>query len=251
MILSSILNILKALLYYFFFFLIVIKALVFGYGIYSFYPSDLRRQKRLVLVKSCNQFMTDWVAPKIIGLTYNTIGIKNLPAKPVVFMMRHESAWETVASIVALPTHTWVLKRELFLIPLFGWALKLSYPVGIDRGDKIKALKKLVILGKQRISWGISLLIFPEGTRKPPGQIGNFHSGGAFLAKQLNLPIVPVAHNAGLYWPKNSFIKKSGKIQMVIGKPIKPDRLKKMSVSAINFRIQKWMRRVQRIIEPI
>lgn len=193
--------------------------------------------------------MTNWVSVKVLGISYKIIGEKNFPAEQAIYMMRHESAWETIASIAIFPIHTWVLKRELLWIPLFGWALRLSSPVAINRSDKIKALKTVVNEGKNRIALGISLLIFPEGTRMPPRQIGEFKAGGGFLAKQINLPIVPIAHNAGLFWAKKSFIKKSGKILVIVGKPINIGDKRGLSVDKINLRVQRWMRRVQKIIE--
>lgn len=243
-------NFIRAGLYYLIFLLTVLYALIVGYIILIFLPEKLRRQKRLILISQTNGFLTKYIAPWVLGINYQIIGEKYLIQKPVIFMMRHESAWETIASIGLLPLHTWVLKRELLWIPLFGWALNLSSPIAINRSDKIKALKEVVGKGRARIGEGISLLIFPEGTRMPPRQIGEFKAGGSFLAKQLNLPIIPIAHNAGLYWAKNSFVKKSGKILLIIGKPINLNGENKLSVSDINKRIEKWMRRVIKIIEP-
>ena len=117
----------------------------------------------------------------------------------------------------------WVAKRELLKVPVFGWGLALMKCIAIDRGSGRAAVSQLVTQGTSRLQEGIWIVIFPEGTRIPPGEQGRYRIGGAVLAEQSGYPIVPVAHNAGEYWPRRSFIKQPGVIQVRIGAPIVGD----------------------------
>jgi len=135
-------------------------------------------------------------------------------------MSKHQSAWETVAFQVLLPPQVWVLKKSLLWIPFFGWGLAMMNPIAIDRRNGPRALKKMLEQGKSRVLDGWYIVIFPEGTRVAPDETGDYQIGGAWLARKLNVPIVPIAHNAGKVWPKNAFLKKPGMISVVVGPPI-------------------------------
>ncbi|STR45094.1 lysophospholipid acyltransferase family protein [Iodobacter fluviatilis] len=156
------------------------------------------------------------------GLTYRVEGIENLPADPAVVMCKHQSAWETLALQHVFPPQVWVLKKELLKLPIFGWGLATLSPIAIDRSNRAEAQKQLIAQGKDRLAKGFWIVIFPEGTRVPSGGYKPYKQGGARLAVDLEVPIVPVALNSGEFWPKNSFLKWPGEITMVIGKPIEP-----------------------------
>jgi len=166
------------------------------------------------------------------GLRYRVIGRENIPDHPSVILAKHQSAWETIAFQTIFPPQIWVLKRSLLLLPFFGWALWALKSIAIDRGAGREALKQLVFQGKDRLKLGLWVVIFPEGTRTAPGQKGKYHIGGAWLASHAKATVVPVAHNAGEFWRKNSLLKHPGTITVSIGKPIeaagmKPDELNK------------------------
>jgi len=112
------------------------------------------------------------------------------------------------------------MKRELLWVPFFGWALAILGSIAIDRKAGRKAIDQLVTQGRQRLEDGRWVVVFPEGTRIAPGQKGRYRIGGAVLAEQSGHPIVPVAHNAGEFWPRHGFLKRPGVIQVVIGPPI-------------------------------
>lgn len=153
-------------------------------------------------------------------LDYRIEGRENIPATPVVVMAKHQSTWETYALQGWFRPQVWVLKRELLWIPLFGWALAMLKPVAIDRGSGRRAMEQLVQQGQQRLESGCSVVIFPEGTRVASGQRGRYKIGGAVLATATGYPVVPVAHNAGDFWPRHSFVKYPGTVRVIIGAPI-------------------------------
>lgn len=144
-----------------------------------------------------------------------------VPGQPYVVMCKHQSAWETLYLQRLFMPQVWVLKRELLWIPLFGWALALAHPVAIDRRNgRSAAMKSLLAQGRARLEDGISIIVFPEGTRIAPGQRGTYHVGGALLAAHAGYPVLPIAHNAGELWPRNGFLKYPGTVRFVIGPPI-------------------------------
>ena len=166
---------------------------------------------------------TLWWLKFTCKLTHEIQGSENIPATPAIVFSKHQSTWETIALQVIFPQQVWVAKRELMWIPFFGWGLALMKCIAIKRGSGRAAVNQLVTKGKARLDEGIWIVIFPEGTRIPAGQAGNYRIGGAVLAEQTGYPIVPVAHNAGEYWPRRSFIKRPGVIQVRIGAPITPE----------------------------
>ena len=156
------------------------------------------------------------------GVKCEVRGWENVPPAPFIILSNHQSPWETLYLYwVFLPVCA-ILKKELLNIPFFGWALRLLQPIAIDRSQKTRSLAQLMEQGKEKLDDGISVLVFPEGTRVEPGVEKKYSAGGAELAKTTGRMIVPIAHNAGLYWPAHKIIKHAGTIQMVIGKPIDP-----------------------------
>ncbi len=161
-----------------------------------------------------------WWLRITLNVKLKVIGEENIPKKPCVIISNHQSTWETIGLQTIFPHQTWVLKQELQWIPVFGWGLSLLKPIIIDRGEKLKALKKVIKQGAARISEGIFVVVFPEGTRQPYGQLGEYQKGGVSIAKKTLCDISPVYHNAGKLWPKGSFVKYPGTITVVIGEPI-------------------------------
>ncbi len=161
-----------------------------------------------------------WWLELTCGLRYQVSGQSNIPAEPSIIFSKHQSTWETLALQAIFPPQVWVMKRELLRIPFFGWALAMLEPIAINRAAGRKAVDQLVTQGKTRLARGRWVVVFPEGTRVAPGTRGRYKIGGAVLAEQSGAKIVPVAHNAGEYWRRHSFVKKPGTIQVVIGPPI-------------------------------
>jgi len=161
-----------------------------------------------------------WWLRVTCGLNYRVSGREYLDCGPAVVMPKHESTWETMALQRIIPPQTWVLKRELLRIPFFGWGMAMLHPIAIDRASGRKALLQLVRQGMDRLNSGHWVVVFPEGTRVAPGTVGQYRNGGAILAIRSGRPIIPIAHNAGDFWPRHSFIKHPGVIEVRIGPPI-------------------------------
>ena len=135
-------------------------------------------------------------------------------------MWKHSSAWETIAQAGIFPPQSWVLKRELMWIPLVGWAVHCLKPIAINRKAGATAVNQVVEQGKQRLAEGLWILVFPEGTRVAVGETRKYGVSGALLASRAGCKIVPVAHNAGYFWPRRGWVKKPGVIRVAIGPPI-------------------------------
>ena len=178
-----------------------------------------------------------WWLKITVNIKTKVIGQENILHSPCIIISNHQSTWETLAFQTIFPPHTWVLKRELLWLPVFGWSLALLNPIIINRGDKLNAIKKVIRQGSDRLKKGISIVIYPEGTRQPYKQLGAYQNGGSAIAKKTGHSIVPVYHNAGKLWPKGSFIKKPGEITVVIGKAISNSDLKP---SEVTERIRHW-----------
>ena len=156
----------------------------------------------------------------LCGLDYTVEGSERIPAGCHVSLWKHSSAWETIAQMVIFPPQSWVLKRELLWLPMIGWATRQLKPIAINRGAGGTAVAQVVSHGRQRLAEGLWVLVFPEGTRVPVGTTRRFGISGALLAVEAGCLIVPVAHNAGLYWGRRALFKKPGRIRVVIGPPI-------------------------------
>lgn len=176
---------------------------------------------RQAFVKGYVRFILWWLRISC-RLDYQIQGLDHIPSGACIVFSKHQSTWETFALQVIFPTQIWVAKRELLWIPFFGWALALMKPIALNRGSGRAAVEQLVRQGRERLTEGLWVILFPEGTRVAPGKRGRYKIGGAVLAEQTGYPIVPVAHNAGEYWPRRSFLKYPGTVQVRIGPPIDP-----------------------------
>ena len=189
------------------------------------------------------RFLSNWAIFCIwwlkisLNITTDVKGSENINSSPSVIISNHQSTWETLAFQTIFPAHTWVLKQELLWLPVFGWSLALLKPIVINRGDKLNAIKKVIKQGSERLSQGISVVVFPEGTRQTYKHLGDYQNGAAAIAKKSGHDIIPVYHNAGKFWPKGSFIKKPGVITVVIGKPISSSFL---TSSELTKEVRSW-----------
>jgi 1-acyl-sn-glycerol-3-phosphate acyltransferase len=167
-----------------------------------------------------------WAGRFFCGMNVITEGVENLPAEPSVALIKHTTVMETYWQIAALPPQVWVLKRELLLIPLFGWGVGMVMkPIAINRKAGRTAVKQVIEQGKDRLLRGFWVSIFPEGTRVPPGETRRYGVSGAALAKEAGCLLVPVAHNAGDFWPRRGLHKLPGTVRFCIGPPIDPSGL--------------------------
>jgi 1-acyl-sn-glycerol-3-phosphate acyltransferase len=153
-----------------------------------------------------------WALKLICGVSYKVEGAENLPTEPAIIFAKHSSTWETIALQLLVPPAVYVAKKELLYIPFFGWAMAVLNFITIDRSAGRKAIVFMVEQAKERLSRGLWIIIFPEGTRKGVADELDYKIGGAVMAAKTGVPVMPVAHNAGIFWPKNSFLKWPGVI---------------------------------------
>lgn len=177
---------------------------------------------RLKIVKYWSD-LNLWLLRVICKLDYVVKGKKYITEQNAIVLCKHQSTWETIALNTFIPQGRWVFKRELMFIPFFGGALALTNPIAIDRAAGRESINKIVREGTKILNQGKWMIIFPEGTRTTPGMEEKYKIGGALLAEKSGYSILPIAHNAGEFWPKNSFIKKPGTIDVHIGPMIKSD----------------------------
>lgn len=179
-----------------------------------------------------------WWLEKTCGLRATVEGREHIPETPTLVMSKHQSAWETLALQTLFSPQVWVVKRELLRIPLFGWGLATLRPIAIDRRSGRQAVQQVVDQGLQRLEAAQWVVMFPEGTRVAPGERGRYRIGGGVLAEASGRPVLPVAHNAGEYWPRHGFLKRPGTIRMVIGPPIPSQG---SSAAEIMARVEAWI----------
>ncbi len=189
-------------------------------------------------------FVTRWLN----GIRYQIEGMENLPDGPAVLLSKHQSAWETLAFPALMPRPLcYVFKRELLFVPFFGWTLGMLKMVHIDRKEGKHAFASVTRQGKARMAEGAWVIMFPEGTRTPVGKQGKYKTGGTRFAIATGAPVVPIAHNAGHVWPRNSFMKYPGIVTVSIGKPIESTGL---TPDELNVRVEQWIETEMRRIDP-
>jgi 1-acyl-sn-glycerol-3-phosphate acyltransferase len=189
-----------------------------------------------------------WGARFFCGLRWQVKGWENLPDGPAIILSKHQSAWETFFLPSHLPRQVcFVYKKELHFIPFFGWGLALLRMIPINRAKGREAFEQVVLIGQKCLDEGRWPILFPEGTRIAPGKMGRFKLGGALLSTRTGAPVVPIAHNAGECWPRNSFVKKSGLITVSIGPPIPSEGL---TPEALNEKVQSWIAAEMKNLNP-
>jgi 1-acyl-sn-glycerol-3-phosphate acyltransferase len=207
------------------------------FSIIALLTFPFRPMTRYRIISQWNRLVI-WLAQAICGIRYEIRGLENLPATPVIVMAKHQSAWETIALPIFLPPQAIVIKRELLSIPFFGWGFRMLSPIAIDRRSGKEALRQIVAQGKARLGQGFWVLIFPEGTRVAPGEVGHYGIGGAWLATHTQTPVLPIAVNAGEVWPKNALLKRPGKVTLSIGPVMESEGLK---ADELNRKVRDWI----------
>ncbi len=180
-----------------------------------------------------------WWLKACCGISPEIKGSGTLPDGPFVIISNHQSAWETIHFYRHFRPVSAILKKELLNIPFFGWAIRLLQPVAIDRSKRISASRMVLSKGCETLDKGISVLIFPEGTRTDPGETKRFSSGAATLAIESGYPVLPLAHDAGKYWPARKFLKYPGTISLTIGEPIPS---KGREAKELTAEVETWIR---------
>lgn len=188
-----------------------------------------------------------WLAKSICGLKYHISGLDKLPAEPCVVLANHQSFWDNVLMQLIIPEHSWVIKKELFNIPFFGWGLRLFDPIAVDRADHA-SVGHILREGQKKLQQGLWLIIFPESTRLRPEQSTKFKPSAIKLASIAKVPIVLMAHNAGVYWPKGFWIKQPGTIQVKIIEVISKEDLEKFDVRIITEQAQQTINTEKQIL---
>lgn len=210
-------------------------ASIVGYFPVAMVSIFLPPKRGISLISSWARFNLWWLGVSC-NLRYRLVG--NKPISPAVIMAKHQSAWETIAFQALFPPQVYILKRELLRLPLFGWGLAAAHPIAIDRSAGVKALDQVMEEGKQRLSIDLSVVVFPEGTRVNPGQKRRYRAGGAQLAIAAGVPVIPVAHNAGVFWPRGQFVKLPGVVTVEIGDPISTENRESRELTA---EIEEWI----------
>lgn len=164
-----------------------------------------------------------WLMHKMVGTKMEITGQENLPQGSFILAPKHQSFWDTFAFLPSLYDPLFILKRELTWIPFFGWYILKMNMIPVNRGKRSTALKKAVVDAKREmVAHNRQLIIYPEGTRRAPGDEPLYKYGIVEIYAQLGLPVVPVAHVAGLWWPRRKFMRYPGTIKARFLKPIPP-----------------------------
>lgn len=187
-----------------------------------------------------------WMTKFFCGLGYEVEGLEHIKElDAAIVLSKHQSAWETLALRHILPPQTTLLKRSLLWMPLWGWALATLRPIAIDRENQRAALRRLLTEGTACLHDGLWVVTFPEGTRTAPGEEKKFGAGGAMLAQKSGYPVIPIALNAGEFWPRYSFLKYPGTIKVRIGPVIESQGRK---AADINAEAEDWIRQAMKDI---
>lgn len=202
-----------------FLFWVVFAALIVLFAFLLILTFPLPFNKRFVLTRTWSKLTIAWLGITC-NLRYEVTGLENIGPGPGIVFAKHQSTWETLTLNFWFTPQSWVVKRELLWTPIFGWGMYMMDPIALNRGAGKKAVEQLVEQGRERLEKRRWIIVFPEGTRIPPGKKGRYRIGGALLAERTGYPVTPVAHNAGEFWPRRQFIKQPGTIQVRIGPPI-------------------------------
>lgn len=179
-----------------------------------------------------------WITRIFVGLKYKVVGLEKLPSMPSLVVANHQSFWENMFMQLIIPEHSWIIKKELFDIPFFGWGLKAMNPVAVDRTQN-SSINQIIEGGKQKFAKGNWMIMFPEATRLKPDQTARFKRSAAKLALEAKVPIVMIAHNAGLFWPKGFWLKKPGVITVKVIEVMQPEEIKKFELRELTDHIEK------------
>ena len=231
----------RTLTFYFLLALMTVLWSSFGMLVGMLLPFNVRYR----VINQAWAYQAIWLARWITGIRYELIGRENIPDQPCVILAKHQCTWETFYFSALFAPLSQVIKRELLRVPFWGWSMALLKPIAINRGNPKAALKQLASEGEDRLNDGLWVLIFPEGTRGPYGQMGKFSRGGAAMAVNAGLPVLPIAHNAGKCWPRDTWIKQPGTIQIVVGAPMYAEGSGPRAIAELNERAYHWVRERQ------
>ena len=187
----------------------------------------------------------------ILGIRYVVQGRKHLPTlnQPCILLVKHQSTYETFLMPVIMPKDlAYVFKRELLFVPFFGWAIGQLDMIHIDRKLKSQAFQKVVQQGKDLLNKGIWVIMFPEGTRIDRGKKGNYKSGGARLAIETGVPVIPIAVNSATCWPRKAFVKSSGLVTVSIGPAISSQGRQADELIA---EVEQWIEHEMHQLDPV
>ena len=240
-------SIVQAIRIFIFYLLLGTSALLWcslSFFVAPFLPFRLRY--RFINVYWCRCAL--WLTRVFLNINVRVTGQENVPQTPCVIVSNHQSTWETFFLSAHFQPLSQVLKRELLYVPFFGWAMAMLRPIAIDRGNPKAALKIVAKKGDELLKDGVWVLIFPEGTRVPYGQIGKFSRSGSAMAVNAEMPVLPIAHNAGKYWAKEGWGKTPGTIDVVIGEPMYAEGTGPRAVAALNDRVAAWNEATQKAL---
>jgi 1-acyl-sn-glycerol-3-phosphate acyltransferase len=187
----------------------------------------------------------------VVGLRHRIVGREKLPPEPVIGAVKHQSSWDTMICSLLFKQPAYVLKRELTWIPFFGWYILCGGMIALDRGAGGSALRSMLRQARRAAEDGRSVLIYPEGTRTAPGEHRPYQPGVAGLYEQLKLPVVPIALNSGLFWPRRSFMKRPGVITLEILDPIAPGLDRRAFLTELERRLEAASQRLAAFPEKV
>lgn len=195
--------------------LMILATIIQSFICIIFSPFPLRIRYKLIV--NFTSFIL-WLLKIICHVNYVIEGLDKIPKNfNGIILSKHQSTWETFFLPTIFYQPAIILKRELLWVPFFGWGLATISPIAINRREGRSAMEQIIKKGKECLDNGRWVLVFPEGTRIPVGKVGKYHLGGARLAVGTGYPVVPVAHNAGYFWPRRRFIKHPGTVHVVVG----------------------------------
>ncbi len=181
---------------------------------------------------------TLWLLRVACGLGYEVRGREHICSEPAIYAFKHQSAWETIALLAIIPPLTAVLKKELLNLPIYGWYMRKIGMIPIDRSAGAGALRKVIRRARVMLAAKRSFMIAPEGTRVPPGETRRYQPGVVALYKDLGLPVIPVALNSGLFWPKGRWTKSPGTVLIEFLAPVAPGLGKDQLLETLEARIE-------------
>jgi 1-acyl-sn-glycerol-3-phosphate acyltransferase len=185
-----------------------------------------------------------WLLKRLVGLDHRVLGLEHARRGPAIYAVKHQSSWDTLVFALLLHQPAYVLKRELLFLPLFGLYLLSAGMIPVDRSGRAAALRRMLAAARRRRDQGRDLLIYPEGTRVAPGARRPYHPGVAALYGQLDLPVVPVALNSGLFWGRRSFNKRPGTITLEFLPAIPPGLPRRAFMAELEKRLEGASRRL-------
>ncbi len=231
----------------FFWLVFSVVIVVYGFGLFIMIPFSSREVRYGIIRAWCALVIN--LMKNICGLRYRFINTEEIPKSgPIILLSKHQSGWETLAFTGFLPRKlSFVYKRELHRIPVFGWGLASLGMLSIDRSKGKLAFEHLKQQVPSFFSKGWALVLFPEGTRTRPGKTVKYKSGGARIAIDTGTEVIPVALNSGEFWPKGSFVIHPGEIKVVFGPKINPQGL---STHELNDKVSAWIETEMKKISP-